>query len=189
MSAGSTWGGNAAVNAALKIHLWVSADGKAIEVETCNGGEVNTCFRVERPVVASTAWTHPSVVLWKGAAAATSVVTVSNMHTTPSFYTYAAAQAVVFTLSIPYISGANALSLATAVNGLSGEWDMYKQALCKSAAPVQGFHGELNDVWWAPLTLVTSNISAASTPYPAGRLACVGDQLRPWVPGLDYLAS
>jgi len=185
----ATWGGSVTTNAALKIHIWKTSDGEAFEVIMCNGGEPNTVFRVEKPVVSSANWTNPSVVYCKGASAATSVVTSSLMHTSPNFYAYAEAQAVIFALTMPYISGSTAISLATAVNGISDEWDMYEQSIAKSGAPVQGVHGELNDVWWAPLTLVTTNISAASGIYPAGRLAVVGDQFRPWVPGQDFLAS
>jgi len=183
------FGGSAAVNAPVKIHVWKTSDGEAFEIIMCNGGEPNTVFRVEKPVVSSANWTNPSVVYYKGASAATSVITVALIHTAANFFAYAEAQAVVFSLSMPYIAGTSAVSLATAVNGISDEWDMYEQAIAKSAAPVQGTHGELNDVWWAPLTLQTTNISAASSPYPAGRLAVVGDQFRPWVPGQDFLAS
>jgi hypothetical protein len=185
----AAWGGVSTTNAALKIHVWKTDVGDVFEVIMCNGGEPNTVFRVEKPVVSSANWTNPSVVYCKGASAANSVVTVSLMHTVANFYAYAEAQAVTFSLAAPYIAGTLAMTLATAVNGISDEWDMYEQSLGKSAAPVQGVHGELNDVWWAPLTLVTTNISAASSPYPAGRLAVVGDQFRPWVPGQDFLAS
>jgi len=185
----AAWGGCGATNAAIKIHVWKTSDGQVFEVGMCNGGETSALFRVERPVVSSALWTHPSVVYGKGAASNVSVVTSALMHTASNFYAYAVAQAATFSLSMPYINGTSVISLATAVNGVSGEWDMYEQSLCKSAAPVQGCHGELNDVWWAPLTLQTTNVSAASSPYPAGRLAVIGDQWRPWVPGFDYLAS
>ena len=186
----ASWGGSGTTNAALKIHVWKSDDGEAFEVQVCNGGEVNTLFRVEKPVVYSASWSAPSVVVLKGAAAATSVVTVALLHTTASLYAYAAGAAVVFNLGMPYVvSGTNAVAGGTSTNGVSGEWDMFPQWICKAAAPANGFHGELNDVWWAPTALATTNISKASSPYPAGRLACIGDQYRPWVPGFDFEAA
>lgn len=188
------WGGAFTVNAAIKIHVWKTSDGEAFEIQMANGGEVNTSFRVERPLVYnSTGWPHAAVVSWKSAAAGTSVITVANYHTAASFTTYASGQAVSVSLAMPYSQGTAAVSLATAPNALSGQWDMYPQWVSKSVAPVQGFHGELNDVWWAPLALQTTNISGAEPsedpPVPAGRLACVGDMWRPWVPGISFLAA
>ena len=189
MAASTAWGGSASTNAPLKLHFWVSADGEAFEVMVCNGGKTNTCFRVEKPVTNSVDYTDPSVVYFKGAVANTSVVTESLMHTNENLFTYAEAQATSFGLDMPYIGGSTARSLATAPNAISGEWDMFAQHLAKRVAPVQGVHGELHDVWWAPVGVVVTNISASDADYPAGRLACVGDQWRPWVPGKDFEAA
>ncbi len=185
----TAYGGSATVNAAIKIHVWKTSDGEVFEVGMCNGGKFNTLFRVEKPIVSSTAWTFPHYVYFKGAAANTSVCTVALLHTASNLYTYAAGAAVQFSLSMPYLAGTNCCAAQAAVNGVSGAWDMYKQGICKATAPAQGMHGELNDVWWCSSTLVAGNISAASSPYAAGRLACIGDQLRPWVAGLDCLVS
>lgn len=185
----SAWGGSSSVNAAIKIHVWKSSDGEVFEFATCNGGKFNTLFRVEKPIVSSTAWTFPCVVYFKGAAANTSVCTVALLHSAANLCAYAAGAAVLFGLSIPYLAGTNACTAQTAVNGVSAAWDMYKQGICKATAPAQGMHGELNDVWWCSSTLVAGNISAASSPYAAGRLACIGDQLRPWVAERDCLVS
>lgn len=185
----TAYGGSATVNAAIKIHVWKTSDGEVFEVGMCNGGKFNTLFRVEKPIVSSTAWTFPHYVYFKGAAANTSVCTVALLHTAANLYTYAAGAATQVSLTMPYIAGTNCCAAQTAVNGVSAAWDMYKQAIGKSGAPAQGIHGEMNDVWWCSSTLVAGNISAASSPHPAGRLWCIGDQFRPGVPGLDCLVS
>ena len=183
------WGGCASTNAPIKIHVWKSSDGEAFEVIMCNGGEPTTVFRVERPIVYNDLWVNPAVVTWKGGNSGTSQITVALFHSFAAFFTYADGQNTTFSLGMPYTEGSTAVSLALAPNAITGEWDMFPQWLSKKVAPVQGTHGELNDVYWAPLALVTTNISSADLTYPAGRLAVVGDQWRPWVPGFDFEAA
>lgn len=185
----TSWGGSATVNAAIKIHVWVSTDGEIVEFMTANGGKFNTIFRVEKPIVSSTAWTAANYVFFKGAAANTSVCTVALWHTALNLYAYAAGAAVQFGLTMPYFAGVNCCASQVAVNGVSGAWDMFQQGIGKGANPAGGEHGEMNDVWWCSSTIGAGQISQASSPYPAGRLWCIGDQLRPGVPGIDCLTS
>lgn len=181
-------GGCASTNAALVLQMWTSSDGECVKFGVCNGGEMNTILKVEKPKNTDALWTNPNVVYFKGASAATSTVTVALMHTASNYYAYANATAVTLSQSMPYFNGTACVSLQTSPNAISGKWDMYRQTIGKGVAPVQGEHARLHDEWWAPLTLVTGDISAADAPYAEGRVVVVGDQYWPWC-GLDFVKA